>query len=106
VRWGVRRESLNPTAGLCWPRRSATFNVPPHMPAFRRARDAAREYAGVRCVSTQPALERLVFSVSRSLALFPHYPSLTDTRDIFLQQPCLLELEAPLKICGACHAQR
>lgn len=67
MRWGVRRESLNPTAGLCWPRRSATFNVPPHLPALRRARDAAREYAGVRCVSTQPALERFVFSVSRSL---------------------------------------
>lgn len=23
-------------------------------------------------------------------------------REVFLQQPCLLELEAPLKICGAC----
>mmetsp|Transcript_215 Transcript_215/g.786 ORF Transcript_215/g.786 Transcript_215/m.786 type:complete len:86 (-) Transcript_215:17-274(-) len=26
-------------------------------------------------------------------------------REIFLSQPCLLELEAPLKICGDVHGQ-
>jgi serine/threonine-protein phosphatase PP1 catalytic subunit len=29
----------------------------------------------------------------------------TPRRDIFLSQPCLLELEAPLKICGDVHGQ-
>ena len=29
----------------------------------------------------------------------------TKHREIFLSQPCLLELEAPLKICGDVHGQ-
>jgi serine/threonine-protein phosphatase PP1 catalytic subunit len=32
-------------------------------------------------------------------------PALSIRREIFLSQPCLLELEAPLKICGDVHGQ-
>jgi len=30
----------------------------------------------------------------------------TTVRDIFMNQPVLLELEAPIKICGACRTGR
>ena len=33
------------------------------------------------------------------------WPPARARRDIFLSQPCLLELEAPLKICGDVHGQ-
>lgn len=67
-----------------------------HAERSRRGRRAAAGQAGGRGFGPWRAQSRVALPPSRARSLPP------PRREIFLHQPCLLELEAPLKICGAC----